>query len=397
MQRAKGERGERVGTTTPYGYMKDENKHLIPNPETSPIVKRIFEMSADGKGVRKICDILTAEEVLTPSAYAARKSGKQKTSSPYRWSLKTVREMLKNRIYCGDTVNFSTYTKSYKLKKTLKNEPEKMLIFEDTHEAIISRKLFDVVQKHYEGRKKSDKFGETDKYAGYLYCAECGSRLYISRSKNMKRSKFNYMCAGYQSRITDCTAHYIREEVLDSIVLRYLRQVVKYARDKADEFYAMAMANGEAEANKQFKENEKLRAECETKIAQLDNAIQLLFMDRSNGKITDERYDVLSANFEKEQSELKAKLSTLDSQLDKMKMREKRVRDFINNAKQYTEIHRLTPEILKTFIGRIEVYEKAVKRSRTCGNHIEIYFAFSADKAIMIDRIINENGDMLVL
>ncbi|MDO4863624.1 MAG: DUF4368 domain-containing protein, partial [Ruminococcus sp.] len=330
------------------------------------------------------------------SAYAAQKVGKPKTK-PYHWAQKTVREMLANRIYCGDTVNFSTYTKSYKLKKTLKNEPENMLIFENTHEAIISRKLFDVVQKRYEGRRKSDKFGETDKYAGYLYCAECGSRLYISRSKNMKRSKFHYMCAGYQSRIADCTAHYIREEVLDSIVLRYLRQVVSYARDKSDDFYAMAMANGEAEAQKQFKENEMLRNEYESKISQLDNAIQLLFMDRSNGKITDERYDILSANFEKEQSELKAKLSTLDLKFNEMKVREKRVRDFINNAKQYTEIRKLTPEILKIFIWRIEVYEKAVKRSRTCGNRVVIYFTFSADKAIVIDRVISENGDMLIL
>ena len=392
--RAKGERGERLAAWIAYGYMRDPSnpKQIIPDPETAPVVKRIFEMSAEGKGVRKICDILTADKVLTPSAYAARKSDKQKTSSPYRWSLKTVREMLKNRIYCGDTVNFSTYTKSYKLKKTLKNEPENMLIFEDTHEAIISRKLFDVVQKHYEGRKKSDKFGKVDKFAGYLYCAECGSKLYLHRARTLDPKKNNYMCGGYQSRVTDCTAHYIREKVLDSIVLRYLRQVVNYARDKSDEFYAIAMANGEAEAKKQFKDNEKLRSEYETKISQLDNAIQLLFMDRSNGKITDERYDILSANFEKEQSELKAKLNALDAQLDKMKVREKRVR--VNNAKQYTEIHRLTPEILKTFIGRIEVYEKAVKRSRTCGNRVVVYFTFSADKAVVIDRVINENGEI---
>ena len=205
------------------------------------------------------------------------------------------------------------------------------------------------------------------------------------------------MCGGYQSRVTDCTAHYIREKVLDSIVLRYLRQVVSYARDKSDEFYAMAMANGEAEAQKQFKENEKLRAEYQTKISQLDNAIQLLFMDRSNGKITEERYDILSANFEKEQSELKAKHNALDSQLDKMKVREKCVRDFINNAKQYTEIRKLTPEILKSFIGRIEVYEKAVKHSRTCGNHIVIYFTFMPDKAISIDRMISENDEITTL
>ena len=146
------------------------------------------------------------------------------------------------------------------------------------------------------------------------------------------------------------------------------------------------------EAN--IKENEKLRSEYESKISQLDNAIQLLFMDRSNGKITDERYDILSANFEKEQSELKAKLSTLDLQLDKMKVQEKCVRDFINNAKQYTEIRKLTPEILKTFISRIEVYEKAVKHSRTCGNHIVICFTFSVDKEVVIDRVISENGEI---
>lgn len=202
--------------------------------------------------------------------------------------------------------------------------------------------------------------------------------------------------ASFQSLVTDCTAHYIREKVLDSIVLRYLRQVVSYARDKSDEFYAMAMANGEAEAKKQFKDNEKLRPEYETKIAQLDNAIQLLYLDRSNGKITDERYDVLSANFEKEHSELKAKLITLDTQLDEMKVREKRVRDFINNAKQYTEIHKLTPEILKSFIGRIEVYEKAVKHSRTCGNRIVIYLTVVPDKPIMVDRTETESGEMLI-
>ena len=119
-------------------------------------------------------------------------------------------------------------------------------------------------------------------------------------------------------------------------------------------------------------------------------------MDRSNGKITDERYDILSANFEKEQSELKAKLNALDSQFDEMKVREKCVRDFINNAKQYTEIHRLTPEILKSFIGRIEVYEKAVKHSRTCGNRIVIYLTVAPDKPIMVDRTASESSETLI-
>ena len=346
--------------------------------------------------MRKICDILTAEKVLTPSAYAAKRTGKQKTKSPYRWCLKTVREMLKNRIYCGDTVNFSTYTKSNKLKKTLKNEPENVLIFENTHEAIISRKLFDVVQKRYEGRKKSDKFGETDKFAGYLYCAECGSKLYLHRARTLDPAKNNYMCGGYQSRVTDCTSHYIREKVLDAIVLRYLNSVVALARDHAEEFYRMSLENGEAEAQKQLKEDEKLRSEYETKIVQLDNAIQLLFVDRANGKISDERYDTLSDSFEKEQSEIKAKLAALESEVDKMKVREKCIRDFINNAKQFTKITKLTPEILRAFVKRIEVYEKKVKHSRTCGNRIVVYLTVAPDKPIMVDRTASESSETLI-
>ena len=298
VQRAKGERGERVGTTTPYGYMKDE--------------------------------------------------------------------------------------------------PENMLIFENTHEALISRMLFDVVQKRYEGRKKSDKFGETDKFAGYLYCAECGSKLYLHRARTLDPDKNNYMCGGYQSCVTDCTSHYIREKALDAIVQRCLNSVVALARDHTEEFYRMSLENGEAEAQKQLREDEKVRNEYETKITQLDNAIQLLYMDRSNGKITDERYDTLSASFEKEQSEIKAKLAALESKVDKMKLREKCIRDFISRAKQFTKITKLTPEILRAFVKRIEVYEKEIKHSRTCGNRIVIYLTVAPDKPIMVDRTETESGEMLI-
>ncbi len=398
VQRAKGERGERVGTTTPYGYMKDSEKHLVPDPETAHIVRRIFEMSAEGKGSRKICDILSAERILTPSMYSFRKNGSRagnpNISSPYRWSVKTVRSMLKNRIYCGDTVNFSTYTKSYKLKKTLKNDPENILIFENTHEAIVSRKLFDLVQKRYEGRKKADKFGETDKFAGYLYCADCGSRLYLHRARTIAPRKNKYMCGGYQSRVTDCTVHYIRESVLNEIVLTSLNKVLACARDHEDEFCQMAMAKGKAESKKLRCESERLKGEYETKIAKLDNAIQLLFMDRAEGRISTERYDKLAASLEKEQAELKTKLTDLNSQLDDMKNQESCVREFIDNAKRYTHITKLTPEILMTFIKRIEVSEKEVKHSRTCGNHIIIRFKFMSDKQIPIDAAQTESGEL---
>ena len=171
-----------------------------------------------------------------------------------------------------------------------------------------------------------------------------------------------------------------------------IKKVTKYAREHSDEFYKYAMKNGEAEAAKNLKESESLRVEYESKIKQIDNAIQLLYMDRSNGKITGERYELLSANFENEQSELKSKLNNLNTRLNEKKVREKCICDFIAKAKQYVTITKVTPELLRAFIERIEVHEKRVKRSRTCGNHIVIYFTFHPDKAFRLDGEMNEIG-----
>lgn len=226
-----------------------KKKELIPDPETAPVVKRIFEMCANGMGVRKICDVLTKENILAPSVYmfqrTGSRSGQPDLNRPYHWAQTTVRAMLSNQEYVGDTVNFKTYSKSNKLKKRLKNAPENILIFRDTHEAIIDRKTFDLVQKHYEGRRRPDKHGETDKYAGYLFCGDCGKRLYLHRAKENV-----FACAGHKKRTTDCTMHYIRESVLDQIVLHNLRTVTAFARDNPEKFYAMAAQNGEAEAKK---------------------------------------------------------------------------------------------------------------------------------------------------
>ena len=393
IQKANGERGERVGASLPYGYMKDPNdsKRIIPDPETAPIVKRIFEMYANGVGMKKICNTLEEEKVLSPSVYAFNKtgsrSGNPKLDKPYAWSIATVRSMLLNQMYCGDTVNFKTYTKSNKLKKRIKNAPEKVLIFENTHEAIVDRGLFELVQKHFVGRKRANGNGEMDKYAGYLYCAECGSRLYLHRNP---KTYNNFMCGRYEKRKSNCTAHYIREEVVDAVVLEAIQRVTKYARERSDEFYEMAMSNGENEAVSRTKNSETLRNEYEAKINQLESAISMLYMDRVTGRVTPERYDSLAAGYEKEQSELKAKLQELDSHTSYMAMKEKCVKEFIENAKKYVDVAEVTPQLLRAFIWRIEVHEKAEKRSRTCLNDITVHFSFLADKEIKLDGIMIE-------
>jgi hypothetical protein len=295
--------------------------------------------------------------------------------------------MLINQMYCGDTVNFKTYTKSNKLKKRIKNDPDKVLIFENTHEAIVDRGLFDLVQKHFVGRKRANGNGEMDKYAGYLYCAECGSRLYLHRNQ---KTCNNFMCGRYEKRKSNCTAHYIRESVVDAVVLEAIQRVTKYARERSDEFYEIAMSNGENEAVSRTKNSEALRNEYETKINQLESAISMLYMDRVTGRVTPERYDSLAAGYEKEQSELKAKLQELDSHTSYMAMKEKCVKEFIDNAKKYVDVTEVTPQLLRAFIWRIEVHEKAEKRSRNCPNDITVHFSFLADKEIKLDGIMIE-------
>ncbi len=398
VQRAKGERGERIGAHIPYGYMKDPNdaKHIVPDPETAPTVKRIFEMYASGIGFVKICDVLSKEKVLSPSMYEFRRtgsrSGNPNPDRPYHWAQATVRKMLLNEVYCGDTVNFKTYTKSNKLRKRLKNTPDRILTFRDTHEAIVDRKTFDLVQKHFEGRKRPDKQGEIDKFAGYLYCADCGARMYLRRGKID-----NYSCSGHSKRATDCrSAHYIRASALESVVLTALRQVTSYARNHSEEFYKAAMQKGEEESKKLLRDVEKQQVELTARIGQLDNIIATLYEDRVVGRLSPERYDQLSAKYEKEQAEIKAKLEVISQKLDRQKLRESCIRSFIKSAKRYVSMPKLTPELLRTFISRIEVHEKENRFSRTIGNKIDICFTFAPESGMIIDGEGNGEGSQLL-
>lgn len=390
VQRAKGERGERVGTTIAYGYMKDPNdpKQIIPDPEAAPIVKRIFEMSAMGIGIVKICDTLSKEKILRPSVYlfqkTGRKSGNPNPNNPCHWAQTTVRRILSNQVYCGDTVNFKTYSKSNKLKKRLKNDPENVLIFKDTHVAIIDRVTFDVVQKHFEGKKRPNSLGNVDKYAGYLFCGECKSRLYLRQGRTIAPETNNYSCSGHSKRTTDCTAHYIRAVVLDKIVLTALKEMTVFAREHSEEFVEKFRASSNVEAKRRLKESEQQKESYKTRQTQLYSITKALYEDRAVGRITTQLFEQLSADYEQEKADIQTKLKELENEIDATELREKCLKEFVENAKKYVEMPELTPELLRIFIRRIEVYEKEEKYSRTCGNRIDITFNFQPEPMTMI-------------
>ncbi|WP_278244597.1 recombinase zinc beta ribbon domain-containing protein [Ruminococcus flavefaciens] len=273
--------------------------------------------------------------------------------------------MLSNRIYCGDTVNFSTYSKSNKLKQRLKNDPENILVFENTHEPIVSRELFDRVQKHYEGRKRPDRLGDVDKYAGYVYCADCGAKLYLHREKYIKPENNCYQCGGYQAKGKNyCTVHSIKADVLDKLVLDSIKFMTDLARKKPQEFYEIAVKSNANKAEKLRKESEAKRSKIESRIKELDSIMSCLYEDRALGKITPERYDKLASGYEKEQSELVSDLEVLSLQLDSMEQHEKAVQEFIDNAKNNLDMEEVTPKLLRLFVTRIEVYERPEKYAK---------------------------------
>ena len=362
----------------------DNPKEWIPDPETAPIVKEIFDLYASGIGIWSICNQLAERKVICPSVYAFKKtgslSGQPNLNNPYIWSQNSVRKMLSNPFYVGDTVNFKTYSKSNKLKKRINNSPENIRVFENTHEAIVDRKTFDLVQKHFEGRKRPDTQGEMDKYSGYLYCGDCGKRMYLHRSKTMPTEKNYFQCGGYQRGKSRCTVHNIKEHVLDTIVLAQLKSMIALASSHSDEFYAMATEKGKAEAKKYYASAEKEKSQLTTRISELDNIIRCLYEDRVIGRITPERYDFLASGYEEEQAQIRTKLNELNEKINEIDLQEKYVKDFIAKAKEYIDIEKLTPEILRAFIKRIDVYEKEVRYSRTCGNTIVIQYTFQLDK-----------------
>ena len=212
------------------------------------------------------------------------RSGNPNPDRPYHWAQATVRKMLLNEVYCGDTVNFKTYTKSNKLKKRLKNAPDNILVFKDTHEPIVDRMTFELVQKHFEGRKRPDSLGNVDKYAGYLFCGECKSRLYLRQGRTIAPETNNYSCSGHSKRTTDCTAHYIRSVVLDEIVLTALRRMTAYAREHSEEFVEKFRASSNFEAKRRLKESEQQKESYKSRLTQLYSITKALYEDRGCGQ-----------------------------------------------------------------------------------------------------------------
>ena len=377
--KAKAERGERLGTRAPYGYIKDpETKKLAVDDEAAAIVRRIFAMCASGNGPSQIARILKKEQVLTPTMYAYTRYGMNHTcldtAHPYNWSDSAIANLLENEIYLGNTVNMKYSTKSYKDKRRVEHSREECLVFKDTHPALITQEVWDIVQRVRKNRRRPTKMEEQNKYSGLVFCADCGSNMVLHRAHTMSASYNHFTCRTYKKDGESCTGHYIRECVLDEVVLEDLRRVTAMARERPEEFAAYIGSRQSAEIQREIRRQEKELAAMRKRKAELDAIFKKLYEDSVLSRITTEQFQMLSSSYTEEQNQIAAGIPQNEADIQRLRETVSGTDGFLDKAKRYMDITELTPELLRLFIEKIVVHEKEVKWSKHAPQTVEIYY-----------------------
>ena len=358
----KGNAGEPMGQP-PYGYIKDpENpKRWIVDEEAAQVVRRIYRMTLEGVGTEQIAAKLEEDGVLTPRAYWQSKGinrpGKVKDLPPTHWNSSSVIKMLSVQEYCGDILNFKTYSKSYKNKKRLENDRENWAIFKDVHEPIIERAVFEQVQqKRGKMRKRQAKDGERSMFSGLLVCADCGSNLHFHFNQGNPEIKY-FNCSNYKGNRGTCgSTHYVRVDFLEQVVLGEIRRLTKYAGLYEDDFLKEVIGH-----SRQAEETERRLKEKELKSLlarddELDGLFERIYEDNVSGKLSDDRFAKMSRRYEEEQKELSEKIKKLRSEIEKQNSRATSTDMFVSIVRKYTRARKLTPRMLNELVEKIEVY-----------------------------------------
>ena len=358
----KGNSGEPMGLP-PYGYIKDPNnpKHWVIDEEAAQVVRRIFDMTLEGFGTEQIATQFEKEGILTPQAYWIQKGigrpGRSKIRPATKWNGSTITHLLYQQEYCGDVLNFKTYSKSYKNKKRIHNDPENWVVFQDVHEPIIERAVFEQVQqKRGKMRKRRTSNGEHNMFSGLLVCADCGCNLHFHFNQGNPEIKY-FNCSNYKGNRGTCqSTHYIRVDFLEEVVLGEIRRLTKFASLYEDDFLKAVIGHSQQadEADRKLKEKE-LKALL-ARDEELDGLFERIYEDNVSGKISDERFSRMSRRYEDEQKELTEKIKQLRSEIEKQSSRTMTTDMFISLVRKYTRAKKLTPRMLNELVEKIEVF-----------------------------------------
>ena len=358
----KGNAGEPMGQP-PYGYIKDPNdpKHWIVDDEAAQVVRRVYSMTLEGFGTEQIAAQLEKDDVLTPRAYwltkGIKRPGKGKQQPPTKWNSSTITKILSLQEYCGDILNFKTYSKSYKNKKRIDNDRENWVVFQDVHEAIIERAVYEQVQqKRGKIRKRRTNNGEHNMFSGLLVCADCGSNLHFHFNQGNPEIKY-FNCSNYKGNRGTCTStHYVRVDFLEEVVLGEIRRLTKFASLYEDEFVKAVIGHSQQAEQTDRKLKEKELRTLLARDEELDGLFERIYEDNVSGKLSDDRFAKMSRRYEDEQKELAEKIKKLRSEIEKQSSRSMTTDMFIGLVRKYTRARKLTPRMLNELIEKIEVF-----------------------------------------
>lgn len=382
--RSKGESGKHTASTPPYGYIKDEkdkNKWIV-DEKAAEIVRRIFNLTMDGAGPYKIAKILEADKIDIP-AYHQQKMGyglhqSKNFEHPYRWCSSTIASILKKQEYLGHTVNFKT-RKHFKDKKSKYVSEDNWLIFENTHEPIIDQETFDNVQRIRGNVKRyPDGWGEYHPLTGLMYCADCGSKMYVHRTSNYKNIPY-YTCSAYTK--TPCgtlcpSAHRIKAEAVLNLIRETLKDIKKYL-DEDNEAFIRSIQNEMEEKEKIEIEKKRTRLiDSKGRLQELERLMCRIYEDMILNKIPNSRYEILNYQYETEQITLSKEIKDLEQQVSRYEKETDRAKKFISLISRYENFDELTTTMINEFVEKIVVHERDRKGSQTSKQKIEIYFNF---------------------
>ena len=365
----------------PYGYIKnpDDPRFWIVEPEASEVVRRIYRMALEGYGLAETAAQLAADGVVNPTYYwrsrGTSRGGSKSTVEPTKWGHTTVKKILTLQEYCGDVINFKSYSKSYKMKKRIENPEENRAIFLNVHEAIIDRQTWEKVQALQKGtrRKKPTVTQEPSVFSGLLKCPECGGNLNFHFNQNNHDIKF-FSCQNHNSGYRKCSkTHYIRLDFLEQVVLYEVKRLACFASEYENDFIkAMIGRSAKVAENTALRKQRELDA-LTARDRELDMLFERLYEDNVAGKIDDARFAKMSKRYEQEQGENAKKIKALRLELKKDESKRMDIDDFLETVRRYTDATTITKRMVAELIDHIEVYH-AEKQDGVTNQRVVIYY-----------------------
>ena len=360
VQKAKGERGERLTVHVPYGYMKNpENpKEWIIDEEAAQVVKKIFTLCMNGRGPSQIADQLEKDKILTPTAYKNKQGVKTphtEPENPYRWHESTIVNILERKEYIGATVNFKTYTNSIWDKKQRENPEENRVIFYNTHPAIIEQEVFDKVQEIRQQRHRRTATGKSSPFSGLVFCADCKQKLYYSTTKYFEKRQDFFTCSTHRANKDKCSGHYIRAVVLEDLVWNHMKEVISYVTRYEAHFRVEMEQKFRLQSEETIRVYKKRLAQAEKRIGELDRLFIKIYEDNAKGKLNDDRFAMMSKTYEDEQAQLKVEIVNLQKEIEVQERQIEDLEQFIQRARRYTDLTELTPYALRELVKAVYV------------------------------------------